>query len=134
MDTCRKKQRYDLERELNREQRTVMHLTIRFTTPVLMSVGRIFRLVTSNCQNRSVPLEGKQGRFSNSEETEVLPSGTEKLEFIFFRCCQAKGDAGTLVLSWTTTNRLFGFNVPDDNSSIILATQRDEKAIRRSEH
>lgn len=59
METCRTKQRYELEREreVNREQRTVMHLTIRLTTPVLMSVGRIFRLVTSNCQNRSVPLE-----------------------------------------------------------------------------
>lgn len=38
-------------------QLTAIFLTMRLTTPVLMSVGRIFRLVTSNCQNRSVPLE-----------------------------------------------------------------------------
>lgn len=74
METCRTKQRYELEREreVNREQRTVMHLTIRLTTPVLMSVGRIFRLVTSNCQNRSVPLEWKQGRFSSRGEKRRL--------------------------------------------------------------
>lgn len=37
-----------------------MHLIIRFTTPVLISVGRIFRLATSNCQNRIVPLEDRR--------------------------------------------------------------------------
>ena len=52
--------------------RTVIHLTIRLTTPVLISVGRIFRLGTSKCQKRSVPLRLKRFIFETLKAIAVI--------------------------------------------------------------
>ena len=114
--------------------RTVIHLTTRLITPVLISVGRIFRFATSSCQNRSVPLEVRPFPSMTRSPLDDLPSGTVELTLIFFRCSQTVGDASTLMLSWAAAHRFFGVNVPHHDGPIVLATQRNEIAIRCGEH
>lgn len=89
---------------------------------------RYIQLPESKCTTKLWNLSSNQQTRQCGINCNLL-SSTVKLIFIFFWCSQTISNTSTFILSWTTTYRLFCFNIPDDDSTIILPTQWNKITI-----